>query len=350
MEQGWIYVLVNSSMPGLAKVGRTTKPPQDRAAELSGATGVATPFVLAFDQAFADCCAAERAIHAELERRGLRVSANREFFRGSVSEVVRVVLDAADAPGQPAPRSHAAPSGRSLLAAGDCYLFGTGDTLQDTGEAVRCYKLAASRGSLIAYDRLGRIFSELYASRCEPSSSRSDRVGRRRALAPLKEGARRGNYYCYAEMATLFAGEGHLANVRKAWELFFTRRAAGPIEEVEAGAERYAAACCRYIGVCLALAVPVGHRDELLVAAHDMRTALLAELDSVGDDEAARRRVTGVLRWVCQELLPDTAPRTARPPRRFALPLRPAWLAASHGLRAARLAASHGLRAEGVRA
>ena len=197
--------------------------------------------MVAFDQAFADCYAAERAIHTELERRGLRIATNREFFRGSVSEVVRVVLDAADATDKPMPQANFA-SAQSLLAAGDHYLFGIGDTLQDTGEAVRCYKLASSRGSLIAFDRLGRVFGDLYARR-------ADKVGRRRALAPLKEGARRGNYYCYAEMATVFAGEGHLANFQKAWELFFTRRAAGMLPEVETGIDRYAAACRRSIGV-----------------------------------------------------------------------------------------------------
>lgn len=74
MAFGYVYLLVNSSMPGLVKVGKTTRPAFDRVAELSGATGVATPFIVAFEQAFADCDAAEQFIHAELERRGLRQS------------------------------------------------------------------------------------------------------------------------------------------------------------------------------------------------------------------------------------------------------------------------------------
>jgi hypothetical protein len=64
MEQGWIYVLVNSSLPGLVKVGRTSRSTQERVAELSAATGVPTPFVLAFDQEFEDCVAAEQSVHA----------------------------------------------------------------------------------------------------------------------------------------------------------------------------------------------------------------------------------------------------------------------------------------------
>ena len=135
--QDWIYVLVNSSIPGMVKVGRTARRPTDRAAELSGATGVATPFVLAFEQAFADGVRAEELIHAELDRRGLRVAANREFFRGSPADIVRVVLHVASLCGD-ANTVSAPPTAAELLADGDRHLFGVGDALQDYGEAVRC--------------------------------------------------------------------------------------------------------------------------------------------------------------------------------------------------------------------
>ena len=88
MQEGWVYVLVNSSMPGMAKVGRTFRLPSERVAELQS-TGVATPFILAYEQVFADCCAAEKAVHDELDRRGLRVALNREFFRGPPSDIIR---------------------------------------------------------------------------------------------------------------------------------------------------------------------------------------------------------------------------------------------------------------------
>jgi hypothetical protein len=324
VEQGWIYVLVNSSIPGLAKVGRTTRSPVDRAAELSGATGVATPFVLAFDQAFADCYAAEKAVHGELDRRGLRVAPNREFFRGSAAEVVRVVLEAADASGQIVSDA-AVKSAQAMLAAGDRSLIGMGDALQDTGEAVRCYRLAASRGSLVAFERLGQIFGELYAVG-------ADRVGRRRALMPLKQGAKRGNYYCYAEMAALFAREGHVSNVQKAWELFFVRRADSRLDELEDGSDRMTAACCRYIGTCLSVELQPGHRAELLPLARGMVAALLDEFDSVRGDEVARQRVAGILRWVYVELLPAAQPPRPRGRKRFSWPFRGAWLPQSQGV------------------
>lgn len=75
-----MYVLANSSMPGLVKVGKTTRLPSDRADELSGVTGVATPFIVVYEEYFDDCDAVEAHVHTRLAGKGLRLSANREFF------------------------------------------------------------------------------------------------------------------------------------------------------------------------------------------------------------------------------------------------------------------------------
>ena len=310
MEQGWIYVLVNSSTPGLAKVGRTCRPPAERAAELSAATGVATPFVVAFDQAFADCCEAERLVHAVLDKRGLRVAPNREFFRGAVSEIIRVIMEIAGT-SPPGDAAGADASAERLRVAGDCALFGRGDTLQDTGEALRCYKLAAARGSLVAYQRVGEIYVQLYLGA-------RNRVGRRRAMNVLKEGVRRGNYYCYAEMATIFTAERHFANFAKCWDLFFARRADSFLDEVEEDGSRFAIACSRHITQALALEQAPSHIAELTANADAILAVLLAELDRVRDEPLARRRVTTVMRWAFQSLLPGLPP--AKPLRR-----RQAW-------------------------
>jgi hypothetical protein len=92
MSSGYIYVLVNSSMPGLVKVGKTTRDPTMRVAELSGATGVATPFILAFKKFVDDCSTAEFQVHQALEARGHRVSAGREFFRAEEDEVISITV------------------------------------------------------------------------------------------------------------------------------------------------------------------------------------------------------------------------------------------------------------------
>ena len=65
-----------------------------------------------------------------------------------------------------------------------------------------------------------------------------------------------------------------------------------------------------------------------------MKTLLLEELDRVRTDDAARHRVAEVLRWIYQDLLPEPASCTPKPPRRLIRPLRPAWLLPSHSTRA----------------
>ena len=49
MAAGYIYALINPSLEGLVKIGKTTRDPTDRVRELSSSTAAPTPFVLAFD-------------------------------------------------------------------------------------------------------------------------------------------------------------------------------------------------------------------------------------------------------------------------------------------------------------
>lgn len=62
-EAGYIYVLINPSMDGLVKIGKTTRDPSGRAKELSGATGVPSPFLLAYETLIGDCSAAEEFVY-----------------------------------------------------------------------------------------------------------------------------------------------------------------------------------------------------------------------------------------------------------------------------------------------
>ena len=149
MSSGYLYVLANSSIPGLVKIGKTTRLPSERADELSRVTGVATPFIVVYEDYFDDCAAAEsfapltgqsrrhlrmRAkrlkrnvdwpverhidrsnsfaapnvmyqlgidvarckdwpvnVHTKLAVDGYRLADNREFFRASVSDVVKAI-------------------------------------------------------------------------------------------------------------------------------------------------------------------------------------------------------------------------------------------------------------------
>jgi ribosomal protein L37AE/L43A len=86
--QGYVYVLVNSSMPGYVKIGKTTNDPEDRAAALYG-TGVPVPFVVAYSVLVSDCHAVERMLHGRLAP--FRVNDRREFFNISPREAIDIL-------------------------------------------------------------------------------------------------------------------------------------------------------------------------------------------------------------------------------------------------------------------
>lgn len=95
---GYIYVLTNPSMPGLVKVGRTGRNPDQRSAELSAPTGVPTPFVI--EQVFKvkDQYSAERAAHRVLDKwrvcREEPGKRRKEFFRISPRKALAKVAKA----------------------------------------------------------------------------------------------------------------------------------------------------------------------------------------------------------------------------------------------------------------
>jgi hypothetical protein len=88
-HNSWIYILSNKTMPGLYKIGHTTKHPDERAKEISRATGVPIPFEV--EWAF-DCFDSDRLeveIHRALD--SFRYSSNKEFFEISLNEAKETI-------------------------------------------------------------------------------------------------------------------------------------------------------------------------------------------------------------------------------------------------------------------
>ena len=85
IEPGFLYLMTNPAMPGLVKIGMTTRSPEERAQELAS-TGVPMPFHVAAAWPVDDVRAAERGAHEALAR--YRVNDQREWFRVSVPEVL----------------------------------------------------------------------------------------------------------------------------------------------------------------------------------------------------------------------------------------------------------------------
>lgn len=94
MTDGYIYCFSNPSMPGILKVGMTTRAPEERAKELF-TTGVALPFKIEFAKRVKNPKNKEASLHRILERREGRVDSHREFFRVSPEEV-RELFDLID--------------------------------------------------------------------------------------------------------------------------------------------------------------------------------------------------------------------------------------------------------------
>lgn len=89
-ESGTVYFLTNPSMPGLVKIGHTTGELGERVKQLSS-TG--TPVSFNADAAFrvVNARKCEKAIHQILRER--RENPKREFFRGSVPELLSLTFE-----------------------------------------------------------------------------------------------------------------------------------------------------------------------------------------------------------------------------------------------------------------
>jgi hypothetical protein len=93
MAVGRIYILINSAMQGLLKIGRTERSSEERAAELSKHTGVPADFCVAYEEFVADCDKVEKLIHERLDP--FRLNNNREFFKVELKHAIRIVSDIA---------------------------------------------------------------------------------------------------------------------------------------------------------------------------------------------------------------------------------------------------------------
>ena len=83
-KKGFVYIMTNASMPGLVKVGMSSKMPEKRAKELGGETGIPTPFITQYYSLFDDMMEAEREAHISLNK----YHHGKEFFKTDVATAV----------------------------------------------------------------------------------------------------------------------------------------------------------------------------------------------------------------------------------------------------------------------
>lgn len=88
IAKGFVYILSNAGMPGLLKIGFTTKVPTERAAELN-TTGVPSPFEVEYYCLIDEPAALEAAMHRDLA--SSRYTGEREFFCLSLAAAIQAV-------------------------------------------------------------------------------------------------------------------------------------------------------------------------------------------------------------------------------------------------------------------
>jgi hypothetical protein len=292
-QSGYIYVLYNPSANGVVKIGKTQRNPDERAKELSSATGVPTPFVVIYQSIFQDCVGAELFIHTKLDK--YRVANNREFFQLPIYLAVDTVLeakrlldklmnmfsefvdDSTDSDSNNSTDDKFLDSltlddeqnpGREMLEAADQYYYGLGDTIEDYSEAFNLYQKAARLGSAEAFLQMGCM--------CRDGEGRS--ADNKLAIEFFKEGIKHGNDECWGEMARIYSSEGHSSNEEKCWSKYFSSENYGNFSF----RRRY----CVYYFVRNSILEnrPIAHKEQII----QIRSELLEYFNGLA--EAIRKR------------------------------------------------------------
>lgn len=145
MPAGYIYVMSNPAF-SFVKIGKTTRHPEERAAELSRSTGVPHPFAVEHAVQVQDIDGFESAIHRLLATQ----KRNKEFFDISVDEAKRIIQGVADLLGEglanpPCTKEpiHSEFSAKPLNSAPDASL--SNESAQRLYDAERLRKVEAAR-------------------------------------------------------------------------------------------------------------------------------------------------------------------------------------------------------------
>ena len=206
---GWVYILINPSMEGLFKVGKTERTVEERVKELSSGTAVATPYLIAFKKEFTNCTQAEKLTHQYLEELDRRVSKNREFFNGDISDAINFLVKLEINQGNSEEvngNQNKSKPWEVFFEKGEALEYGLGDEYEDKEEAIEYYRKAFQLGCPYSPLKLAELTFDF-----------EDRSYER--LAFYKEGAKRKEdaYMCLHMMKSIYEVNGEYSNAMKAF-------------------------------------------------------------------------------------------------------------------------------------
>jgi len=221
-SKGYIYILINPSMEGLVKIGKTTRDPEERVKELS-TTGVPTPFILIYKKLVSNCDKAENLIHLYLEERGKRLSSNREFFTLKPYEAIEMVTEILESQSFESENSNIynevetpknnSEIGDDLFEQAETFYYGFDDEIPDYSKAIEFYEKAIKFGNIDSYLKLGIIYLAGEGMRANPKKAREY----------FQEGIRNNNIDCYFELGLMLLKENDLNHGIKAIEKYFSK-------------------------------------------------------------------------------------------------------------------------------
>lgn len=149
MSSGYLYALANQSMPGIIKIGCTSRDPFERAKELRS-TGVPTSFQVLIAVFTNDMKGSEAAIHTILESRGRRVDNGREFFAVELGELMSLLPQVLDDNTRSEYSENTEPTHPVLLDQAKRYHYGDRLSPPDFKKALKLYRESARQGSIEA--------------------------------------------------------------------------------------------------------------------------------------------------------------------------------------------------------
>lgn len=87
----YVYILTNSSIPGIVKIGHTTRNVHERLKEINSAPGVIIPWEIRWSYKCPNGRMLEEEVHSHLEEIGLRPNKRREGFTIDVTDAIKII-------------------------------------------------------------------------------------------------------------------------------------------------------------------------------------------------------------------------------------------------------------------